>query len=223
MSTSDSPDPLGDGEYVVEQGECISSIAYENGFLPETLWNDPGNANLKAGRKDPNVLLPGDRVHIPEKRVREESCATDSKHAFELKGGREVLRIVLLDSDGNPRASLPYILKIKGGHTKSGQTNAKGLVEAPIPPNAREGELIINKGGAEEHYELDLGAIDPPSTVRGVQARLNHLGFSCGDVDGELGPRTAGAIRKFQESQNLSVTGEMNDDTRNALVSAHGF
>jgi putative peptidoglycan binding protein len=223
MASPESSEPVGDGEYVVEQGECLSSIAYEKGFLMETLWNDPGNAKLKAGRNDPNVLLPGDRVHIPKKRIREESCAADSQHQFVLKGATEMLRIVLLDSDGNPRKSLPYVLKIKGGRTKSGCTNKNGLVEAPIPPNAREGELVINKGGAEEHYQLELGAIDPPSTVTGIQARLNHLGFSCGEVDGELGPRTAGAIRKFQKSHNLSVTGEMDDATRNALVSQHGF
>jgi Putative peptidoglycan binding domain len=223
MSNSDSPDPVGDGEYVVDQGECMASIAYENGFLLETLWNDPGNAKLKVERKDPNVLLPGDRVHIPEKRIREESCATDNNHQFVQKGVTEALRIVLLDSEGKPRASLPYILKIKGGRTKSGYTNKNGLIEAPILPNAREGELIINSGEAEEHYDLDLGAIDPPSAVTGVQARLNNLGFSCGDVDGELGPVTAGAIRKFQESQNLPVTGKIDDNTRDALVSAHGF
>ena len=223
MSNSDSPDPVGDGEYVVDQGECMASVAYENGFLLETLWNHPGNAQLKSGRKDPNVLLPGDRVHIPEKRIREESCATDNNHQFVVKGATEILRIVLLDSDGKPRGSLPYILKVKGGRTKSGCTNKNGLVEAPIPPNAREGELIINSGGAEEHYELDLGAIDPPSTVTGVQARLNNLGFSCGDVDGALGPLTAGAIRKFQESQNLPVTGKMDDNTCDALFSQHGF
>jgi hypothetical protein len=219
----ESANPVGDGEYVVDQGECLSSIAYENGFLPETIWNDPGNASLKAGRKDPNVLLPGDKLHIPSPRVREESCATDNQHQFVLKGVREVLRVVLLDSDGNPRSSLRYTIKIKGQRPKSGTTGGDGIVEAPILPNAREGELIVHSKDGTEKYELDLGAIDPVSTVSGVQARLNNLGFLCGKVDDILGPKTGNALRKFQDSRNLPATGELDDATRNALLSEHGF
>lgn len=223
MDNPESPDPVGDGEYVVGQGECMSSIAYENGFLMDTLWNHPGNANLKAGRKDPNVLLPGDRVHIPDVRIREENCSTDNNYQFLLKSVTEVIRIVLLDSDGNPRKSLPYKIKIKNGKTKSGKTDSSGIVELPIYPNAREGELVVKGLDGEEHYELKLGAIDPPSTVTGIQGRLNHLGFFCGEVDGDVGPKTANAIRKFQECQNLAITGTMDDDTRDALVKKHGF
>lgn len=223
MGTSESPDPVGDGEYVVAQGECMASIAYENGFLVDTLWNDPGNASLKASRKDRNILLPGDRVHIPDKRMRSENCSVDSDHKFELKGAKEVLRIALLDSDGKPRKSLLYTIKIRGGREKSGKTDGNGVIEAPIPPNAREGKLIVKGEWGEEHYDLEIGAIDPPSTVSGIQSRLNHLGFVCGEVDGIMGPKTAGAIEKFQKNQNLKETGEMDDDTRDALVRQHGF
>jgi hypothetical protein len=223
MSNPDSPGPVGDGEYVVQQGECLSSIAFENGFLPETLWNDPGNAKLKSGRKDPNILFPGDSVHIPDVRIRTESCATDNNHQFLLKSVTEVLRIVLLNSDGNPRKSLPYSVKIKGGRSKSGTTDSSGVIEVPIYPNAREGELIVKGEETDEHYELELGALDPPSTVTGIQSRLNHLGFFCGDVDGQLGPKTASAIRSFQKNQNLTATGALDDNTRSEIVKQHGL
>lgn len=223
MAKSESPEPVGTGDYIVDQGECMASIAYENGFLMDTLWNHPGNSSLKAGRKDPNVLLPGDRVHIPEKRIREESCATDNNHQFLLRGEPEVLRIVLLDSDGNPRKSIPYSIKIKGGQTKTGKTDRNGLIEVPIMPNDREGELTIEGKGMVEHYELELGAIDPPSTVTGIQARLNNLGYFCGEVDVLMGPLMAGALKKFQKSQNLSATGTLDDNTRDVLVKQHGF
>lgn len=230
MSESDSssgggpePTPVGDGEYVVEQGECISSIAFENGFKWETLWNDPGNAALKSARKDPNVLLPGDKVHIPEVRVRTESCATDSKHQFVRAAATEVFRVVLLDKDGKPRKSLPYSLRIEGQPPKAGKTDGSGAIEETIAPNAREGELFVFEDDLVEHYALQLGGIDPPNAISGVQARLNNLGFSCGEVDGQMGPLTAAAIGKFQASQNLTVTGDLDESTRNALVSKHGY
>lgn len=223
MSASDSPEPIGDGEYVVQQGECLASIAYDSGFLIETLWDDPGNASLKAGRKDPRMLLPGDRVHIPERRLRQETRATDSLHKFVRKGVPEMLRMVLLDEDGKPRSSVPYIILIDDVIVKSGKTDGKGVVEIPIAPNARRGELILNPTQDEERYQLGLGSLDPPSTITGAQARLNNLGFYCGDVDGKIGPLTAGAIREFQQRNNLKVTGELDSNTMATLEKTHGF
>jgi hypothetical protein len=223
VSGSDKPTPVGDGEYEVRQGECMASIAFEHGFLPETLWNHPGNAALKAGRKDKKILLPGDLVHIPALRERVETRPTDRRHRFVRKGTPEVLRIVMLDEDGEPRPSLRYMVLADGTHVKSGHSDAKGVIEAPIQPNARAGRLIINEGESEEIYDLGLGAIDPPSTVTGVQARLNNLGFSCGAVDGIEGSLTRRAVRNFQESQNLKATGEIDDDMRAALLRKHGF
>ena len=53
-------------EYQAREGDCISSIAYENGLFPNTLWNHPDNAELKRNRKDMNLLEVGDVVKIPE-------------------------------------------------------------------------------------------------------------------------------------------------------------
>jgi hypothetical protein len=201
----------------------MASIAFNHGFLPETLWNLPDNAGLKGGRKDQKVLLPGDRVHVPPVRIRSEACATDQRHTFLRKGVPEMLQIVLLDTDGNPRPDLKYVLSIDEKIIKSDATGKKGLIKAPIPPNARSGKLIVSGEEAEEVYELHLGEIDPISSTAGLQARLNNLGFYCGAVDGIVGHRTKGALREFQASQNLPVTGAIDDDTRTALSRVHGF
>jgi putative peptidoglycan binding protein len=223
MASLESSDPVGDGEYVVQQGDCLSTIAFENGLLPETIWNDPGNAALKSGRKDPNILFPGDQVHIPDVKIRDENCGTDATHTFQLKQATKMLRVVLLDSDGNPRKSLPYRVNVKGGRAKTGTTGSDGVVQVSILPNAREAELVVESDLGVERYELHLGTIDPATTLSGMQARLNNIGYYCGEVDGLLGPKTAGALARFQKVQNLAVSGEVDDDTRNALVKQHGF
>lgn len=78
--------PVGDGEYEVQQGDCVESIAARYGHLWKTIWDHPKNAAVKSERRDPNVLLPGDRLHIPPLRIRELSKGSDSRHSFTRLG-----------------------------------------------------------------------------------------------------------------------------------------
>ena len=48
----------------VMQGDSISSLAMQAGLSWETVWHDVKNAELKALRKNPNVLMPGDMVFL---------------------------------------------------------------------------------------------------------------------------------------------------------------
>lgn len=55
------------------------------------------------------------------------------------------------------------------------------------------------------------------SDVESVQKRLNELGFSCGSADGIFGTKTDNAVKKFQESKNLTVDGIVGKKTCEAL------
>jgi len=201
-------------KYTVQQGDCISSIAFENGFSPDTLWNDPENKTLKQNRKDPNVLLPGDIVSIRDKEQRDQSCASEQCHRFKRKGVPEKLRMQFMDQEDHPRANVDYQLEIDGVLSEN-KTDKDGKVEIWIPPNAKEGTITFPDSG--EKYELQLGVLDPITETTGVQARLNNLGFYFGPIDGTMNHETIEAIKQFQAENDIDFTGEPNEQTRNAL------
>ncbi|MFZ2148954.1 MAG: peptidoglycan-binding domain-containing protein [Sedimentisphaerales bacterium] len=205
-------------KYTVKQGECIESIAFDNGFFWETVWKDSQNAELKQKRKDPNVLLAGDEVFIPDKREKTESGATEERHRFRKKGVPAMLRIRLIDDD-KPRANESYTLEIDG-ELFSGTTDDDGTLEHPISPGAKKGRLLV--GEEQDEYLLDLGYLDPVDEIAGVQGRLNNLGFHCGAVDGVLGPKTEAALTDFQKRCGLPESGKIDQATRDKLIDIYG-
>ena len=94
-------------DYVIRQGDCISSIAFRNGFDWITLWNEPANAELKERRKDPNLLFPGDVVHIPDLRLKEVDRPTDQCHSFKVKNVPAKLRLRLLGAEDEDQSAAP--------------------------------------------------------------------------------------------------------------------
>jgi peptidoglycan hydrolase-like protein with peptidoglycan-binding domain len=53
--------------------------------------------------------------------------------------------------------------------------------------------------------------------VKQVQMKLESLGFSPGEVDGEYGATTAAAVRAFQKANKLTADGIVGAETRKAL------
>jgi Putative peptidoglycan binding domain len=68
-------------------------------------------------------------------------------------------------------------------------------------------------------YVDDQAAVTAPSTstVIAVQHKLAQLGYYHGQVDGIAGPETQKAIRWFQSTDKIPVTGQINDQTLKAL------
>ena len=208
--------------YDVQPGDCIDSLAYDRGLLPDSVWKAPENAELRTLRKNGNVLCEGDRIFLPDKQIKEVPAATDARHCYTRKGVPAKLQIRFVDEEGNPRTSVAYVLKLDG-KLINGTTDGDGWLKEPIPPNAKNGLLTFD---STEEYPLQLGVLDPLATIQGLQDRLFNLGYPCGsDQRGTIGEGTTAAIQLFREDQNLLPFSELTDDvlqeTRNALAKQH--
>ncbi len=212
--------PHGAGQHLVQQGECLMSISEREGFHWQTIWDDAGNSDLKSVRGSGKVLLPGDHLTIPEKRLRAESGATEKKHSFRRRGvpARLCLR---LRAEGEPLADQPYSAEIDG-RTHSGTTDGEGKIDIPIPNGAVSGTLRVGSGDEQQVYHLRLGALDPYDSIGGVQSRLAHLGYLSPPLSMKWDEETHAALRQFQLSRGVTETGTPDSATLRALAESHG-
>jgi len=74
------------------------------------------------------------------------------------------------------------------------------------------GRLGVDGGAAPAHTQAGAAM-----SVREAQERLKALGYNVGTPDGAAGPKTARALREFQQSQGLPVTGRLDSATAGAL------
>src|SRR5258705_9570967 len=204
-------------QHEVQEGDCISSIAFKYGFFWETIWNDPHNALIKKERKDPNILAPGDIVFIPDKKLKDERRPTGKMHRFQLKNVPAKLRLQLFEGEV-PRANQAYELIVNDKKLR-GTTNVNGVLTESIPPDATDGELII--GPLREHYTLMFGYLNPLSELSGVQERLTNLGYNCATTDGQMNDQTETALKAFQSRFGLQETGVVDQATCEKLEYVH--
>lgn len=128
------------------------------------------------------------------------------------------LNLELVDSTGEPLGGRGYALAFDDAPATTGVLDAAGRLHAEVPDGARRAVLRV----AERRFELVLAGLPAASTVEGAQERLNHLNFFAGDIDGRLGPFTAGALRRFQRAHGLADTGELDPHTVALLLERHG-
>lgn len=205
--------------YVIRAGDSLANIAYESGLLVETLWMHPDNALLRERRPDRNILMPGDVLAIPEKRVAHVDAATGQRHRFRLKDVPHQFRLQLFDNE-IPRMRQAYKLTVRGaGFTaqRDGTTDERGVLSTYIPPRARNARLSIDATqGSPLELDILFGSLDPVEELSGVQKRLANLGYDC-PVDGRMSERMRRALASFQHRFDLTVTGEVDEATRRQL------
>lgn len=133
-------------------------------------------------------------------------------------GQRRWLNLLLKDSTGAVLAGRPYTLTWPDGTCIRGSTHPDGALRVPVPPGVEWADLNL----AWRSFRLQLDALAPIDTVAGAQARLNHLNYPVGPIDGIAGPRTERAVRAFQQAHGLAPTGALDPLTRARLEAEYG-
>jgi N-acetylmuramoyl-L-alanine amidase len=214
--------------HVVLQGECLNVIAERYGFSDyRTIYEAAENKALRKRRPNPNVLFPGDRLVIPDRKTKAVQASTSRAHRFVYQRPRwtRQVKLKLQDASGEALADMPYKLVVGTGADRvefEGTTDGSGLLEQELPTSASTAMLHIGR----MVRQLRIGDLNPlrdtdDNGVSGVQARLQNLGYPVGRVDGVLGPRTVEAIRAFQRDQKMNETGELDDALLAALEKHH--
>ncbi len=141
------------------------------------------------------------------------------KPEFDRKGGFEINTRDPFAQDGTPLDPEPRELKNPKWEKDKGVLNEEIKLMVQLEGQYEFASVffeIYRKPMEGELPRLDV-TMSPLTKVAGVQARLNHLGFSCGKVDNIEGPFTKGGIEKFQKEHGLEITGKADKDTKNKL------
>src|SRR5690625_2994499 len=148
---------------------------------------------------------------------------------------------VLIDS-GSASASeiLAIALKEIGYEVIGEVSHGKGTVQQAVPLG--DGTTIkltfykwlspkgtwIHETGVEPTIEVEqpdyyyshpiqkdepLTANDSGETIENVQTMLQGLGYDVGDIDGQFDHQTIEAVKAFQQANDLTVSGEINEQT----------
>lgn len=207
-------------DHTIQQGEGISLLGELYGLAPKTIWDHPANAGLRSKRKDPDILMPGDVLFIPEVRGREHPVLTDRRHIFRRKGTPAYLRLQFFHGSV-PRSHVPFRLELENS-TFEGFTDSNGVIEMFVPCGSRTGTVSLGSGIFAEHFVVRIGELDPANEMQGVQKRLSNLGLFAGEIDGKESPNLTAAIAAFQKRAGIiPASGRLDDRTRKQLETAH--
>lgn len=215
--------------YTCIQGDTLSKLAAAHGLHGwRTIYDHPENAELRRRRPNPNVLLPGDPIFIPEKQERQHVGRTETVHRLTVHRAGTRLRIKLVGADYEPLTSTAWKLTI-GTNDYAGSTSHDGIVDVALAADAVDGHLTLPAWNHTWH--LVIGYLDPlvdgatgALVASGLQARLDNLGYPLGPADGTIERATASEVLRFQETvmHRARPDGVADRDTLAAIERAHG-
>jgi hypothetical protein len=223
-------DPPSDSDaHIVASGDRLSKIAHERGLAPETIWDHPENAGLKKKRGHAEILMPGDRVFIPEKKPEQFSAKPKEVNHYEVGTIPSQIKVHLAMADEPFPAGKSFEVVIDDVSRGKIETKGEGLVELYVEPHVTRVTLRCE----DPPFECDLlvGHLDPIEEGGGIEQRLNNLGYHCPisapalpvgskaeeDAREKAKRLIAHAVQRFQDDAGLPPTGVADDATLKKL------
>ena len=210
--------------YTALAGDTITKIAAAFHFDDfRDIFEHPDNADLREARPDPNLLVAGDQVHIPDRpEPTTHQLPTDQNHQVVVPVLRQVVRVQFHPHAEGPYDGLEYELE---AGTERFEGVIGGIIEHQVSAKLHTVTLTVHGVGESAEtvrWTLALGHLDPIEMMTGCQARLRNMGFDCGPVDGLDGPKTRAAVRAFQRHAGVGDDGVIGPVTRGKLTEAYG-
>lgn len=217
----------GNQRHVAKDGDCYLSLAANYHVNPLAIWRGSRNKDLFLKRENPNVLNPGDQVHIPEAVHDGGTVQTQTCHTYRIMELSAELRLRVDLSEVTSAPAVKYDVTLESGESYFGSARTGGPNRPTtfrIPPRAKGGRLkiFLDAEAPEDAISLEIGVghLCPVQETRGLQERLNNLGYDVGRIDGERGPKTRTCIDLFREEFN--VAGNDDESLYLAVETEHG-
>jgi hypothetical protein len=214
-------------DYEIKEGDWFAKIVKNKGlgYTWKKIYNNSDNQDFRKICPDPNLLIPGETCQLPEKSAKDVDKATESNWKFELGLDKAELHLVIIRPDGQPLKNKPYELVLKGSGmsdtTVKKSTDASGAIKCPITTQVEKGTLTIEG----QCIDLLVGWLEPVTSSKGVQARLQNLNYEIPAIDGNdsAGTPTEAAILAFQVNHSIKgEDGQAGDKTKAKLKSVYG-
>jgi hypothetical protein len=130
--------------HTIAEGDCCSSLAAAAGLRDHHGVYDFGdNAELKSRRPNPNMLVVGDVVAVPDIETKTVDAATTRRHRFVVEIRAVKLRLKVLDREGRPLGSKPWRLTYAGGQ-RDGTLGGDGKIEVEVPATITAAQLVLD-------------------------------------------------------------------------------
>lgn len=207
--------------YVVRQGDYLTKLAHRWGFDAIEVWNAEENSALRASRPNPEILHPGDVLHVPDPAPGMSIRPGDTKR-FRAAPATIPVRIRLLDPEGRPLVDKAFVVRGAGDEVR-GTTDGEGVARFDAHLTARHAVIQFEETG--HTWRIAIGDMDPISEPSGVAKRLRHLGYLTGrdfGRSGVYGGALSRAVADFQVRAGIEPTGRVDEPTKEALLEAHG-
>ena len=79
------------------------------------------------------------------------------------------------------------------------------------------GSQMGGSGKGATKMERTTSRIHSQVAIKAVQEKLNAEGYDVGRADGIWGPRSAAALKRYQQEKGLKATGRLDQETANGL------